>query len=157
MKAKKLSTPRSLSSKEFARIAIQVEDWMTTDDIVTLCDQQNFWPYEFLEDAIANIKKVAVRNLARRKVYQDEAGNPIELVSIIQRNEEAQKDERVYKQLSLFEEFDFVQVITDRWDRRRYWDSEIKRFLKLALEKFGDHFQGLLPFLPEDFDAVTDQ
>lgn len=147
-KQARIHTPRA---KDFARIAAQVKDWMTTEDIITLCDEQNFWPYEFLENAIHSIKKVAVRNLARKRDYKDDDGNPIELVSIIQRNEAAEKDERAYKQLSLFDRRDYIQVIADRWRRRKYWDDEIRRFVRLAIENHGEGIQAMLPFLPDDF------
>jgi hypothetical protein len=118
---KRTLSPRKMSVKEFAPIAELVQDWMTIEDIVDLCDEHNFWPPEFLEGAVRQLKKVAVRNLARQIKF-DTQGNPIELVSLIQRNEKTGKEERAYKQQHLFVLDDYVQVIADRWRRRNYFD-----------------------------------
>lgn len=138
---------KSLSSKDFAEIAALVKDWMTVEDIIRLCDEHGFWPLEFIEDSLHELKKVAVRRLARLKTYTDPKGRPIELVSIVQRDRRSKTTTRVYKQLRLFKEDDFVQVINDRWHRRQYWDAETRRFLALAREKYGDQIQEQFPFI----------
>jgi hypothetical protein len=153
---KRTLSPRKMSVKEFAPIAELVQDWMTIEDIVDLCDEHNFWPPEFLEGAVRQLKKVAVRNLARQIKF-DTQGNPIELVSLIQRNEKTGKEERAYKQQHLFVLDDYVQVIADRWRRRNYFDSEIRRFVHLVSEQHGPEGarqvrQMSLPLgIPEDF------
>ena len=143
---------KGLSAKDFAQIAVQIQDWMTVEDIIRLCDEQGFWTSEFVDDSLTQLKKVAVRRLARSKGYTDTKGHSLELVSVIQRDKNSDRSTRAYKQLRWFQEPDFVQVIADRWQRRRYWDNEIRRFVDLAREKYGARIQSMLPFIDfEDF------
>lgn len=59
--------------------------------------------------------------------------------------------EELYKQLALFEEGDFVQVVHDRVSRDQH--SEAERFAGLALKKFGPRIKDLLPGVEWDGDT----
>lgn len=137
---------KGLDTERFNEIAAKVQDWMTVDDLVALCDHEEFWSLDFVENALADLKKVAVRRLVRMKRWQDDDGRPIELVSIVQRDVETNKSTRAYKQLALFEVDDFIQVIADRRERRDYFDGEIRRFVRIACDRFGEDVRDLLPF-----------
>lgn len=130
----------------FSEIAVEMNDWMTIEEIVKLCDDRGFWSEDFYESVLEKRKKEEVRRLAG-SLREDALGNPIELISIIQRDDKSGQESRVYKQLDLFDIGDFVQVITDRFNRIKHFEAEIKRFVRLGTEKFGNRLQSLLPFI----------
>lgn len=128
----------------FAEIVARIDGWVSTEHIVALCDEGDFWTEEFSRHALLEQKKTRVRNLIA-SIHTDANGREIEFLNLSQQDESGQ-DITVYKQLDLFEIDDFVQVVRDRYARYTRLDKEIRRLVQLAVNKFGSEAQLRLEF-----------
>ena len=134
--------------QRFAEVVRGVDGWMSIDEFLSLCDQHGVFDEEAQAAMVAQYKKAEIRKMLRRMGRQraaDELGEKIERVNLIIQTPEG-RNQQVYKQLRLFDEGDFVQVIRERMSRVRYWQAEVERLVQLAEAKFGPRIRDLLPF-----------
>lgn len=124
----------------FREIVIrECADWADVGAIVAACERHEFFPRHLIATAIESAKKRCVRGYMRSiRRYGHE------FVSVIQTTASG-RQQRAYKQLALFDVADFVQVVADRLSRVQYFASEVERFARLAVQRFGDRAKDLLP------------
>lgn len=138
--------------QRFVEVVQGVNDWMSIDEFLGLCEQHDVFDYETQAAMVTQYKKAEIRKMLRRMGRQRSAaelGVQIEWVNLIIQTPQG-GTHQVYKQLQLFDEGDFVQVIRERMSRVRYWQAEVDRLVRLAVAKFGPRIQDMLPFNGDD-------
>ena len=120
----------------------EFQDWVSIDVAIRHCSEagafKNMTADDLIREAKANIIRKAFRQTGR--MFPGEDGHSVEWVNLKSLNRR-KKTENRYKQLSLFTQTDFIQVIKDRQRRSKYFRSEATRFIDLAVEKFGAGFK----------------
>ena len=120
----------------------QLQNWVTIDEAIKHCSEsgafKNMTADDLIREAKANIVRKALRQAGR--IFPGEDGHGVEWVNLKSLNRRKETENR-YKQLSLFTQNDFIQVIKDRQRRAKYFRGESNRFVELAVEKFGDAFK----------------
>lgn len=134
----------------FVEVVRGVDGWMSINGFLELCDGHGVFDAEAQAAKVARFKKAEIRRMLRRmgkKHAAQEIGQQIEWVNLIIQTPQG-KTQQVYKQLCLFDEGDFVQVVRERMSRVNYWQAEVQRFVDLARVKFGPRIQDMLAFSP---------
>lgn len=105
-------------SEQFNEIMLQAQhSWASIDAIIAFCDaSKDFWGPEWFASTIDIAKKAVVRKYMRE--LKDEANMPL-WYSIVMVNEDGEET-RQYKQESLFNKEDYLQVIQYYIDRASY-------------------------------------
>lgn len=141
-----------MEQEAFGRILVGLPDWKSVDSIRRACDEQGFWSEQFIERGLVTAKNDVIRGLVRRVKLKDGEGGHDELVGVIQKING--KKERVYKQLSLFDADDFVQVVGFHTDRAGHHSKEAKRFIRLAIERLGGEMQERFEFMESSIESL---
>lgn len=132
--------------QRFAEVVRSVDGWMDIEAFLALCDEHGVFDNAAQAAMVAQYKKAEIRKMLRRMGRSaEELGEQIEWVNLIIQTPEG-RSQQVYKQLRLFDEGDFVQVVRERMGRVRYWQAEVDRLVQLAVTKFGSRIRDLLPF-----------
>ncbi len=134
--------------ERFVDVVRNVKGWMNIDGFATLCDQHGVFDDDAQAAMVAQYKKAEIRKMLRRMGREPAAGElseQLEWVNLIVRTPEGNR-QQVYKQLRLFDEGDFVQVIRERMNRVQYWRAEVDRLVLLAVARFGPRIKDLLLF-----------
>lgn len=133
--------------QRFADVVRSVNNWMTIDEFLALCDDHAVFDDDAQAAMVRNYKKAEIRKMLRRMAKHPPAdtGDKIEWVNLIIQTPDG-RSQQVYKQLALFDAGDFVQVIRERMSRVDYWRKEVDRLVQVAVDRFGPRIQDMLPF-----------
>lgn len=154
-----MKRPNDTPFRRFADVVRSVDGWMSIDAFLALCDEHGVFDDDAQAAMVAQYKKAEIRKMLRRMGRQRaaaELGEQIEWVNLIVQTPDG-KSQQVYKQLQLFDEGDFVQVIRERMGRVQYWRDEVDRLVQLAIARFGPRIQDMLPFSDADVSAEVAQ
>lgn len=132
----------TLQSRFYA-VVRRLRSWHTINDIYGLCEKHSVFADADIEELVKRQKKAQIRRMLRQIGRTDTSGadaEEVEWINLIRQTAEG-RQEQVYKQLSLFDENDFVQVIQERRSRVEFWQSEVDRLIRIAVDRFGPRFK----------------
>ena len=109
----------------------------TIDEMREIFEEENFWTEDELADATREFKNKELRSRARKK-FIDEDGILREQVNIKREESGPSEKQHFFVWTDECEKEDLEWVIVDRMNKRQFFHSEIKRFLDVYEERFGD-------------------
>lgn len=135
-------SPIMIDKPAFAEILAQ-SGWADIDSLYMACKESNIFGSDFYDRAIEIAMKEQIRRMLKSGKVKDADGNTINVASIIMTDKNGKK-QRVYKQETLFEVDDFVQVVRYWKDSAKVCQDKLDYYIDLAVTKFGRQVQGLL-------------
>lgn len=141
-------SPHILDQSALAAV-LSESGWADIDQFYLACKERNVFGAEFYDRAIERAMKAEIRRMLRKGVVRDGAGRTIRVASIVIKDDNS-VERRVYKQETLFDVADCVQVIS-YWKRHRdRCNDRIRYYRDLSLMLHGPQVQGMLPIDDDD-------
>ena len=123
---------RSSERERFQEVVATATEWETIDQLVTICDQGDYWTDSFFDQALINAKKFHIRRMIK-SLKGDDA---FPIWASVEVTNKAGEDIRVYKQERLFDVSDYRQQIRYHADRAGYHQKLIKWLVRRCQARF---------------------
>jgi len=124
----------------FQEIMGNADQWNTIDELVDLCEQEDYWTEDFLEGAVVEAKKAHIRRFIKQ-LHDDEGWS---VWASVETQTEDGETIRRYKQEVLFDVEDYRQLVSYHSDRSAYHAKKAEGYATRCKQRFGT--QLTLPF-----------
>ncbi len=127
-----MTTAIATDKARFQALMGNADAWMSIENLVGLCDREEFWKDDFIAGALGDAKKAHIRRLIKQ--LKDEDKWPL-WASVETTNEEGET-ERVYKQELLFDPNDYRQVVEYHSKRASYHRKTAEGYAARCRKRF---------------------